>query len=122
MMKKSIIICLLALFSAASCSYASDMDILVQKLVDKGVLTPGEGQQILTETKEEIRKEMAQGKVAGVPQWVQDIKLKGDFRLRYQWDKAKQAASTDSQRDRARIRLRIGAETRVVDNFNVGLV
>ncbi|MFA5094604.1 MAG: putative porin [Candidatus Omnitrophota bacterium] len=120
MMKKGIIICLLALFSAASCSYASDMDILVQKLVDKGVLTPGEGQQILTETKEEIRKEMAQGKVAGVPQWVQDIKLKGDFRLRYQWDKAKQAASTDSQRDRARIRLRIGAETRVVDNFNVG--
>ncbi|MFH0771328.1 MAG: putative porin [Candidatus Omnitrophota bacterium] len=116
------LILLVALWWAAlsACSYAGEVDILVQKLVDKGVLTAGEAQQILTETKEESKKQLVHGKSSGVPQWVQDIKLKGDFRLRYQWDKAKQADSVVSKRDRARIRLRVGAETKFMDQFKVG--
>jgi len=102
-------------------SYAGEVEILVQKLVDKGILTAGEGAQVLAETKEEVRKEVAQGKAANIPQWVQDIKFKGDFRNRYQWDKTKSATSAATERNRDRIRLRLGAETRLIEDFRVGL-
>ena len=36
-------------------SYACEIDLLLQKLVDKGVLTAGEAQQIGTETKEQVK-------------------------------------------------------------------
>ena len=122
MVKRVLACVILAAGIIGSCAdgFAGEVDILVQKLVDKGILTPGDAQQILTETKEEAKKELAKGEAGTAPKWVQDIKLKGDFRLRYQHDRAKQAASTDSQRDRARIRLRVGAETRLIDEFKVG--
>jgi hypothetical protein len=108
-------------------SYAGEMDILLQKLVEKGILTASEAQEIRTETNDEIAKEEKQKeegykKLAkdSMPDWVKNIKLKGDFRLRYQWDKAKQAAAVASQRNRARIRLRVGAETKLIDQFKVG--
>ena len=113
-------------FVAAVCftisyAWAGEVEILVQKLVDKGILTQGEGAQVLAETKEEVRKEVAQGKAANIPKWVQDIKFKGDFRNRYQWDKAKSATTVATERNRDRIRLRLGAETRLVEDFRVGL-
>jgi len=37
--------------------FAGEIDTLVNKLIEKGVLTPGEAQQIITETKEEVKKE-----------------------------------------------------------------
>ncbi|MFA5164320.1 MAG: putative porin [Candidatus Omnitrophota bacterium] len=122
-MAKRVLACMVlaaGIAGSSACGFAGEVDILVQKLVDKGILTPGDAQQILTETKEEAKKELAKGESMSAPKWVQDIKLKGDFRLRYQHDRAKQAAATASQRDRARIRLRIGAETRLIDEFKVG--
>ena len=65
-------------------SYAGEIDLLLQKLVDKGVLTAGEAQQIGTETKEQVKSEIAKGKYSSLPEWVQNIKMKGDFRVRYQ--------------------------------------
>ncbi|MFA7652836.1 MAG: hypothetical protein WCY42_03590, partial [Candidatus Omnitrophota bacterium] len=48
----------LMFLSLGTDSYAGEIDLLLQKLVDKGVLTPGEAQQVKSETKEEIRKEI----------------------------------------------------------------
>jgi len=107
----------LFIFLGTGLSYAGEIDILLQKLVEKGVLTPGEAQQIKTETQEQVKKEIAQGKYSGLPQWVQNTKFKGDFRLRYQYDYAKKLpANNQVPRDgqhRARIRLRAGLESKV---------
>jgi len=106
-----------------SYSYAGEIDLLLQKLVDKGVLTPGEAQQIGTETKEQVKQEIAAGKYSSLPQWVQNTKIKGDFRLRYQDDYAKAAApgTKQSNQQRARFRLRLGLESKVNDKIMVGV-
>ena len=97
-------------------SYAGEIDILLQKLVEKGVLTAGEAQQIGTETKEQVRKEIAQGKNESLPTWVQTIKLKGDFRLRGEFDRDK-GMKDDT---RGRVRVRLGAEAKPNEQMKVG--
>lgn len=99
---------------------ATEIDILLQKLVDKGVLTSGEAQQIGTETKEQVKAETAAGKNASLPAWVQNIKLKGDFRLRYQY---KHEASTTYPKDThiGRVRVRLGMESKVNDKILAGI-
>ncbi|MBF0532081.1 MAG: putative porin [Candidatus Omnitrophica bacterium] len=97
---------------------ASEMDILLQKLVEKNVLTAGEAQQIATETKEEVRKQNAKGTNEMIPSWVQTVKLKGDFRARYQMDKAQHS---NIERSRGRIRLRLGVEAKANDKLLVGV-
>jgi len=116
---------LLTVFAAAviiglcvgiSSSYAGEIDILLQKLVEKGVLTAGEAQQIGTETKEQVKADIAEGKFSSLPAWVQNTKLKGDFRMRYQQDK-KRTVST--QNERSRFRMRLGTESKVNDQTKV---
>ena len=128
-MKQKIAKCLLMFFviitfagiSSRSQALASEVDILVQKLVDKGILTPGEAQQIVTETKEDVRLELAKGNSDSVPKWVQNTKLKGDLRLRYQWQKQDTGtAAKADDRQRGRIRYRLGIESKVNDQIKVG--
>lgn len=101
---------LLTMVLMPSASFAGEIDILVQKLVEKGVLDYGEAQEILTETKEEIRTELAAGKSESVPAWVQNVKLKGDLRTRYQWEKRK---GSGNQNERVRVRFRLGVDAKV---------
>ncbi len=101
------------LFSSAG--YAQDLDILLQKLVDKGVLTYGEAQQISTETKEEVRAKIARGEHEGLPKWIQNTKLTGDLRLRYQYEDK----TGDVDRHRGRYRLRLGLESKVNDSMKI---
>ncbi|MFA5373539.1 MAG: hypothetical protein WC354_05075, partial [Candidatus Omnitrophota bacterium] len=56
-------------------AWAAEIDVLVDKLVEKGVLTQGEGQQLITEAKEETRRELAQGKNETLPKWLQTTKF-----------------------------------------------
>jgi len=126
MKKIMLVLSMMGMVALSARAYAGEVDILVKKLVDKGILTSEEAKQILIETKEEAKKEEskkeeAQDKEANVPQWVQDIKLKGDFRNRYQGDRSKSATSVATDRNRDRIRVRLGAETRVIEGFKVGL-
>jgi len=98
-------------------SSAGEIDLLLQKLVDKGVLTAGEAQQVKTETKEDIRKEIAQAKYDLLPEWLQRVKMKGDFRLRYANTKQK-AVKDDSK---GQIRVRLGVDTKINDQMKVGV-
>jgi len=103
---------------------ASQVDILLQKLVEKGVLTAGEAQQISTETKEEAKKAVAQGKEETIPQWIQNTKLKGDVRVRYQYDHAKKLTPKTVQgndTNRARLRVRLGVESKINDKVLIGV-
>ena len=98
-----------------SLAYSGEIDILVDKLVEKGILNPGEAQAILIETKEEVRKDLAKGELEGLPKWVQNTRLKGDVRIRYQWEDKHDAPD----RHRGRYRFRLGLETKVNDQMKV---
>jgi hypothetical protein len=102
-------------------SYAGEIDLLLQKLVEKGVLTGAEAQQVKIETQEQVKKEVATGKSASLPAWVQNIKLKGDLRLRYQYKHAK--ATNDYKKDTniGRIRARLGLEAKINEKLMAGI-
>lgn len=126
---------LVALFVGLPCfSFANDVDILMQKLVEKGVLTKEDSEGILQEIKKESEKQEkakqesekeekpkvaeAPDWIKEIPDWVKNIKFKGDLRLRYQRENTEDDNRDD--RNRGRIRLRLGAETKVVDEVKVG--
>ena len=96
-------------------AYSGEIDILVEKLVEKGILSPGEARAILIETKEEVKKDLAKGELGGLPKWVQNTKIKGDLRLRYQWEDKHDAPD----RHRGRYRFRLGLETKVNEAVKV---
>ena len=100
----------------ARISHANEIETLLNKLVEKGVLTGAEAQAVLVETREEERKKIAQRKHDILPEWIQKTKLTGDFRLREQYDKR----DSGEDRWRTRIRLRLGIESQVADKFKVG--
>lgn len=127
---KRLSVVLLLVFLSIIClgitsSFATEVDILLQKLVEKGVLTAGEAQEIKVETQEQVKKEIASGKSLGLPEWVQNTKLKGDFRLRYQYDHAKwrynSTTNKDGDQQRARIRVRLGVESKINDKLLAGI-
>ncbi len=96
-------------------SFAGEVDILVQKLVEKNILTPVEAQIILDETKHEVAKELAKGESYALPKWAQKINLTGDLRLRYQYNTQEDA----NDRHRARYRYRLGIGADIVDSVKV---
>ncbi len=108
----------LGALSFAGLVQAGEIDILVEKLVEKGVLSYGEAQTILTETQEEVRKDMIRGTspiAKSLPSWIRTMKLKGDLRLRYQYEDK----SSGEDRHRTRMRFRLGMESKVNDKVKV---
>jgi len=111
MKKITFFLCLMvALFLSVNVvpSHAAEVDVLINKLVEKGILSQQEAglllkemqkegarqditvketaEQVAKETAEKmVKKEAANGKWASVPEWVNRIHFKGDFRLRYQY-------------------------------------
>jgi hypothetical protein len=121
--KKLVNVGLMLCFSllAGSSAFAAEIDVLVNKLVEKGVLTQGEAQQLVTEAKEETRKEIAQGKNETLPKWLQTTKFSGDMRIRYQGeDHSSGVNNATRHRDRGRFRLRYGFEMKPNELMKVG--
>lgn len=95
---------------------ASEVDILLDKLVDKGILTNVEAGLIrreISETKETRNKELAK---EIVPDSARNWKWKGDIRLRNEW---RNQEGTGADRNRQRIRFRYGFEGKVSDQLKV---
>ncbi len=109
--------------SMSTASRAGEVSVLLEKLVDKGVLTANEAKIIEQETKAQVSKEVAQKNSYALPDWVQSIKIKGDIRLRYQYEKTEAAVGS---RNRGRTRFRMGMEmtpvksTKVMAGFSSG--
>ncbi|MCF8146764.1 MAG: putative porin [Deltaproteobacteria bacterium] len=118
-------------------SYAAEVDVLINKLVEKGLLSQQEAGQLLKEmqkegarqettvkeTAEKVAKETAQKTVkeesqtwAKVPGWVNRIHFKGDFRLRYQYEDKEKSDGTTTNRNRGRYRWRFGAVADVTED------
>ena len=128
MKKLMLVLSVIGMVALPARSYAGEMDVLLGKLVDKGILTASEAQEIRTETNDEVAKQDKQKeedykKVAKdtLPDWVKNIKLSGDFRNRYQWDKSKSATNTAIEENRDRIRARLGIDTALIEDFKVGV-
>ena len=116
LVRRVLFLVLAALAVASQNASAAEIDLLLDKLVEKGVLTPIEAQILLEETKEEVAKQLAQGTSFSIPTWAQKMNLKGDVRLRFQLDKK----AGDPERSRARYRLRFSGEPSIIDEFKVG--
>ncbi len=132
-MKKIVLIALAACMMIFQTSFqsaqASEVEVLINKLVEKGVIEKADAAAILKDvqaTAAKEREQMVKDTTAAIqkdaasffdiPSWVQRTKLTGDFRLRYQLDDRKGR----DDRHRGRYRLRIGFITEITDQINVG--
>jgi polyhydroxyalkanoate synthesis regulator phasin len=127
----------LVLNSGMAPSHAAEVDVLINKLVEKGLLTQQEAGQLLNEmqkegarqettvkeTAEQVAKDTAQKTVkeeaktwAKIPDWVNRIHFKGDFRLRYQYEDKKADNGDVTNRNRGRYRWRFGAVADVTED------
>ena len=104
-------------FCGASASAQSSVDALLDKLVDKGVLSTQEAKALKEETDKGFTK--AYQSKSGMPDWVTAFKINGDFRGRAEGFNFDSDNFTD--RMRYRYRLRLGAVAVMKDNFEVGM-
>ena len=105
------------LLSAAMPARAGELDLLLDRLVEKNVIDPGEAQEIRIGTQEEVKKEISQQRHATLPMWLQTMKLRGDVRLRYQFNDNHNKALTQH---RGRFRLRFFADAKVNEKVYMG--
>jgi len=118
MMRRKGVFRVLTVLALTVCtSFAGELDLLVQELVARGVIDAGRAQEILTLTEEEMRKELVKGTVPTLPDWVQTLGLRGDFRFRNQWEEAEHDSLA---RLRQRVRFRLSGEANVSKGFKVG--
>jgi Putative porin len=102
---------------------------LLDALVRKGVLTDKEASEISAEAAQEATTAPA-GKIQ-VGDWVQELRLSGDLRIRNQWDQRTPMILTNPRlgpvdqvipRDRWRFRLRLAADFKLKGNFFGGVM
>ena len=111
----------LTLAAAAPTARAQDAGALVDKLIKKGVLTDQEGEEVRADMMRDFSQSSA-GKI-NINSSITELKLYGDFRLRYQYDdrQAQVAAPNHvDQRSRFRYRLRLGADVALGENWFAG--
>lgn len=141
MMKKMVFVFVFAaglmILGSPTPGLAAEVDVLINKLVEKGVLSQEDARQLLNEmqdegarqeqTVKEVATEAAQEAAkktvkaeaqnwAKVPKWVERIKFKGDFRLRYQYQDKTKASGEKTNRNRGRYRWRFGVVADVTED------
>ena len=96
---------------------AQSVDSLLDKLVDKGVLTVKEAGELREESDKDFNK--AYAAKSGMVDWVSALKFNGDLRMRSESFHYDNPAATDRQR--FRYRMRFGVLATLSDNFEVGM-
>ncbi len=99
----------------------TQVDALIEKLVDKGILSKDEADVLKSRIVYDAKTIQENNMKTGMPDWVQNTKLTGDFRVRNQWEHRVNDASSGNGRDRGRIRARLGLETKVNDQFKMAV-
>lgn len=95
---------------------AQSVDALLDKLVDKGILSVKEANELRAETDQNFTT--AYAVKSGMPEWVTAFKWGGDLRGRFEEFTASNPLF-ESQ-DRWRYRFRVGAAVTLVEDFEVG--
>jgi len=96
---------------------AQSSDALLDKLVEKGILTTKEANELKEETDKGFTT--AYQVKSGMPDWVTSLRFTGDFRGRFEENNAENDLYID--RNRYRYRVRFAAIASLIDNFEVGL-
>ncbi len=121
--KAQIGIATLAALTLVQPGQAQSADALLDKLVEKGVLTSKEAKELREETDAGPAKSY-QVK-SGIPDWVNSLKISGDLRGRFEafYASPEDADGNDLFKDRARFRYRarLGAVATLLDNFEAGI-
>ncbi|MGV3773504.1 MAG: putative porin [Verrucomicrobiales bacterium] len=107
---------LASLAGAQTTLFAQSSDAIIDKLVQKGILTSSEADELRQESDKDFNS--AYQVKTGVPDWVTSMKFGGDIRGRYENFNSSNPAFVD--RNRFRYRLRFGAVATIKDNFEVG--
>ena len=105
-----------ALAALAPQIHAQSSDALIDKLVDKGVLTVDEAKDLRVEADKDFKTAL-QAKT-GMPDYVTGYKISGDVRGRFEQFSSDNAALVD--RTRLRYRLRFGIVASIMDNLEAG--
>ncbi len=105
-----------ALALLATSAAAQSNDALLDKLVDKGILTTKEAQELREESDKNFTT--AFQTKTGMPDWVNGYKLSGDMRGRYEHISSDNSGLID--RDRLRYRLRVGLTVNMLDDLEAG--
>ena len=108
---------LAAAVAGGTTAHAQSADALLDKLVDKGILTPTEAKELREEADKDFTRAF-QAKM-GMPDWVTSLKLNGDVRGRI--ENFNSDSDVFKDRTRFRYRLRLGVVATVFDNFEAGL-
>lgn len=120
-MRKNVLITamVLALLGFAQMCFAgtTQVDALIEKLVEKKILDRNEAIKLKGEIAADEKLAREEGMKQSLPSWVQNLKIKGDLRLRTQWEQRQHAAE---ERYRGRIRYRLGLESKVSDSVVIG--
>ena len=96
---------------------AQSSDALLDKLVEKGILTTKEANELKEETDKGFTT--AYQVKSGMPDWVTSLRFTGDFRGRFEENNAEN--NLYIERNRYRYRVRFAAIASLIDNFEVGL-
>ena len=116
-----------ALLASVACARAQSSDAIIDKLVEKGILSVKEANDLREETDKNFTQSYSVK--SGLPDWVNSLKFSGDIRGRYDGifnpDHATFTAPlgvTNGIPDRARFRfrLRFGATVTMLDNVEMG--
>ncbi len=102
------------LFTGSSYVFAGEVDALLEKLVEKKILTESEAKDI----GKEIKKESEESKKSS-SSWADKVKVKGDVRLRYQTEDKDNDGNPS--RDRYRVRARLGVVANPDDKWEAGI-
>ena len=96
---------------------AQSADALIDKLVEKGILSVKEANEMREEADKNFTT--AYQVKSGMSDWVTSFRINGDFRGRF--DGLYSSNPAFVERDRWRYRVRAGATAVIKDNFEVGL-
>ena len=94
----------------------TQVDSLIEKLIEKGILTKSEARGIKQEivSDEKVLREDAMK--TSIPEWVQKTKIKGDARVRYQYERRE---NDTEARTRGRVRFRLGVDSQINDQWKM---
>jgi hypothetical protein len=107
----------LASAALGTTAQAQSSDALIDKLVDKGILTLKEANDLRDEADKDFTRALSSKN--GMPEWVTAVKFNGDLRLRN--DQVRLSDVAGSDRNRFRYRLRFGWTATLADNWEVGI-
>jgi hypothetical protein len=105
-----------ALLALAARLPAQSADALIDKLVDKGILTVKEAQSLRDEADRNFTQALSVKN--GMPDWVTSLKINGDVRGRFEGFYGENPLFIE--RDRLRYRIRLGIVATMADNLEAG--